>query len=277
VLDADAANTAVMPANTTLDIVLDPSFTINDFACNLPFHELAGAGPNNKKINLDNELVPGVTVIAVLHATPSTDGPYHAHVTFDDLGGCGGIKTRDLDEVSFCSCDPNDLEVDPAGCGENHEVTGDARFTYRVRFENIGEGAAHNIVVRDVIDPALDTSTLRVITSSHKVTSWQVGPNNELVVRFDNINLAGTIGPGRNTGFVMFKADPLPNLPVGTVIHNSADVTFDYNSPLATNVVSNKIVAHPCEVVAVKPAVLSTYLGQNYPNPFNPSTTISMD
>ncbi len=50
-------------------------------------------------------------------------------------------------------------------------------------------------------------------------------------------------GTGRGLGHVRFSVKPKPDISSGTVITNSAVITFDYNEPIVTNVVSNTIVA----------------------------------
>jgi len=195
---------------------------------------------------------------------------------FDSGGSCTGVKTATIQDYVQCSCDPNDMRVDPPGCGPNGEIVGNARMTYRVRFENVGPGAAHNIFIKDVLDADLDLSSLRVLKASHTVTGWQINPGNELVIIFDGIELAGKGNPTANKGFVIFMIDPKPNLAIGTLIQNTAAITFDYNEPVVTNTVVNKIVAIPCQVIGVGSRVPTTNsLGQNYPNPFNPTTTIA--
>lgn len=48
-------------------------------------------------------------------------------------------------------------------------------------------------------------------------------------------------GTGRGQGYVTFSVKPKPDIPIGTVITNSATIVFDYNDPIETNVVTNTI------------------------------------
>jgi hypothetical protein len=48
-------------------------------------------------------------------------------------------------------------------------------------------------------------------------------------------------GTGRGMGFLSFSLRPKPDLPVGTVLENFADIIFDTNEPIRTNTVFNTI------------------------------------
>jgi hypothetical protein len=69
--------------------------------------------------------------------------------------------------------------------------------------------------------------------------------------------LAGFLPPnddsGRGEGHVSFSIRPRADLLDGTVISNQANIVFDHNAPIATNIVTNTIDARPPEVVGVWP------------------------
>jgi len=59
---------------------------------------------------------------------------------------------------------------------------------------------------------------------------------------FSNINLPdSTSDPLGSNGFVRFKFNQQPNLPVGTIITATAAMYFDYNPPVITNMARNEI------------------------------------
>jgi PKD repeat protein len=55
-------------------------------------------------------------------------------------------------------------------------------------------------------------------------------------------------GTGRGQGYVTFSVKPKADTPIGMVITNTATIIFDYNEPIATNMVSN-IVGEASDLV----------------------------
>ncbi len=158
-------------------------------------------------------------------------------------------QSDELPELeTFCtsivdSFDPNDKQVVPAGITSGHNISGTEELEYFIRFQNTGTAVAYNVVIRDRLDPSLDLSTLNIGIASHDYSFVVEGNGQpELVWRFKNIMLPDSTAdePGSH-GFVKFKIRPLPTLPDGTVIKNSADIIFDFNSPVVTNEVFNTI------------------------------------
>jgi uncharacterized repeat protein (TIGR01451 family) len=140
-----------------------------------------------------------------------------------------------------CSCDPNDMQVSPQGCGSTGAITGQ-ELAYTTRFQNVGFGPAHDVVIRDSLDEGLDPSTLRLVSSSHRITRMQVEPGNELVIRFDGIELPPQAwDPKGSNGSVTFAIKPREPYGDGTVIDNGAAIFFDDNPPIMTNKVVNTL------------------------------------
>ncbi len=143
------------------------------------------------------------------------------------------------------SYDPNEKLVTPEG-----EVPQDQVLSYLIDFQNVGNFYAHNIVIRDVLDPSLDIATVEPGGSSHP-NVFTVDPvTREMVWRFEDINLpwkALDLDPvhPESTGFVMFTAKPLAGVTFGEVIENGAAIHFDFNAPVLTNVVASRIGRPP--------------------------------
>lgn len=266
-----------VPAGAQMVLTLDPAYVISTVTSADAFTTV-GSTANTRTIQFTDAIKPGETRVVAVRGTPNPNSgsKFLTQVAFDS-GFCLGKKYASIQDLAQCSCDPNDMAVDPAGCGAGGEVIGDQPFVYKVRFENVGPGAAHNIVVNDVLDADLDLSSLTLVSSSHTVTGMQIEAGNKLVIRFDDIELAGSFFPTQNKGYAIFMISPKPNLPNGTWIHNTADIYFDYNEPVITNTVLNTIKDTPCPVTGVDPRAgvpVATFLGQNHPNPFNPTTTL---
>jgi len=120
-------------------------------------------------------------------------------------------------------------------------------MTYRIRFENIGVGPAHDVFIRDVIDTDLDIFSYSIVESSHDISSVQIEPGNELVIYFNDIEL-----PPNGKGEFYLRFNQKPNLPDGTTIINEADIYFDFNPPLTTNSTLNTIRQVPAPAALAK-------------------------
>ncbi len=145
-----------------------------------------------------------------------------------------------LFEVENCSCDPNNLTVNPKGCGENGNVDKDQNFTFNINFHNIGSGDAHNIYVTDKLDLDLDLTSLKILSSSHTITDIAINPDQTILVKFDDIELEPD-----SVGHLTFSISPLANLDDGIVIVNQAAIYFDNNDVVLTNVTLNTLYDIP--------------------------------
>ncbi|WMX15991.1 DNRLRE domain-containing protein [Aureispira sp. CCB-E] len=133
------------------------------------------------------------------------------------------------------SYDPNDKRVIPAGVGAQHYVDQNIMLDYKIRFQNTGNDTALNIVIKDTLSPYLDLSSIQIGASSHSY-SFSIENGRALKFSFNNIMLPDSnVNEPLSHGFVKFKIKQLPNLPIGTVINNSASIYFDYNAPVLTN------------------------------------------
>ena len=271
--DPYLSNTTI-PANRPLTIQLDPAFTINNVTG--PVTIVASPNAYTRTVQFTTAIPPGTLNIVKVRATPSTFGPYTAVASFNPGMACLGTLVTSLSETSNCnSCDPNDMAVQP-GCGPDGEVLADEPLIYTTRFQNVGLGAAENIVIETMLDENLDPNTLYIVNASHTVTGVQLEAGNKLVISFDNINLPGTPDAPNSHGYVIYSINQDPGLPDGTEITNTAAIFFDFNDPVITNTALTTVKDEPCAPTAVEQPRLpvKTYMAQNHPNPFNPTTTI---
>ena len=104
---------------------------------------------------------------------------------------------------------------------------------YLIRFENTGNYAAQNIVVKDLIDLSkFDISTLVPTKASDEFVT-KISEGNKVEFIFENINLP--FDDATNDGFIAFKIKTLPTLVTGDSFTNEANIYFDYNFPIITN------------------------------------------
>jgi uncharacterized repeat protein (TIGR01451 family) len=166
---------------------------------------------------------------------------------------------------NFCynvvnSYDPNMKEVYPVNVLPGY----DDWFTYTIHFQNTGNAPAFNIRLRDTLDSNLDLSTFEMLGYSHPAIISMNG--NILTIRFNNIMLPdSTTDYEGSMGYFQYRLKPLPNLPNGTQIENTAYIYFDYNAPIITNTTQNNF--------DITVGYLETITGKNefvlFPNPSN--------
>lgn len=134
-------------------------------------------------------------------------------------------------QTAVNSLDPNDKTCIEGAWLPNTEVG--KYLHYIIRFENTGTANAENIVVKDIIDTTkFDISTLIPLSGSHSFET-KISSTNQVEFIFQNINLP--FDDANNDGYVAFKIKSLPTLVEGNIINNSANIYFDYNAPIVTN------------------------------------------
>ena len=126
--------------------------------------------------------------------------------------------------------DPNDKLVFPPD-----RVSPGEYLTYKIRFQNVGNYPAENVVVYDTLSPDLDINTLCHIATSHP-SQLTIIENHILRWEFSHINLPDSVHNEPNShGYVQFKIKPVDDLPYGRGVDNRACIVFDYYQKTPTN------------------------------------------
>ncbi len=156
------------------------------------------------------------------------------------------------------SFDPNDKQVYPSGEISQYQPW----LTYTINFQNTGNAPAQHIVIIDTLDANLQEATFTFLDASHAVNT--VVDGNIVRFTFPNINLPDSVNNEPDShGFVQFKMKPVTTLQLGDSIQNTAAIYFDFNPPVITNTVINR-VGQPVSVHE-----LSDVLIKVFPNPAN--------
>ncbi|MEX0811607.1 MAG: SBBP repeat-containing protein [Chitinophagales bacterium] len=158
------------------------------------------------------------------------------------------MPTDDIDPVVDVFCgqvtaplDPNDKRGFPLGVGEQKIIRANQNLEYMIRFQNVGTDTAVNIVIKDTLSEDFNIFTLQSGVSSHPY-EFSISGQRELTWRFNNIMLPdSTIDQPNSNGFVMFKVEQNPDLPLGTVLKNRAGIYFDFEAPVITNTSAHTI------------------------------------
>lgn len=208
------------------------------------------------------------TIDIVFNINTPTDTP---PVNIDDvleffvtINPTANDETPEDNEIVFRqlvvgSFDPNDKRclqgdfIEPDRVGEF--------VHYVIRFENTGTFPAENVVVKDIIDTSkFEIESLRPLNSSNDFVTRV----NDNVVEyiFEGINLP--FQEGQNQGYLLFKIKTSPDLELGDVFTNKAEIYFDFNFPIETNTVETTVA----ELLGVEDFdVDSKFI--LYPNPTN--------
>jgi len=109
---------------------------------------------------------------------------------------------------------------------------------YQINFENLGSASAIDVVIEDVLDTSrLIPSSLMPIASSHPMRTEMTG--NLLRFIFQDIYLP--YDDANNDGYVVFKIKSKEILQVGDEIENEANIYFDLNAPILTNLYTTMV------------------------------------
>ncbi|PCH66177.1 MAG: hypothetical protein COC01_08750 [Bacteroidetes bacterium] len=135
------------------------------------------------------------------------------------------------------SYDPNDKQVQPQGITTNRYVMPGTMLDYKIRFQNTGTDTAYRVVVVDTLSTNLDLSTLQLGASSHVYSLEVTGEGSPILTfAFNSINLIDSLTDEPNShGFLKYKIAPYDTVSNGRVVHNSANIYFDFNEPITTN------------------------------------------
>lgn len=141
-------------------------------------------------------------------------------------------NTFDLNQTVVNSFDPNDIR-----CLEGNSITPvqvGEYVHYLIRFENTGTANAVNVVVKNVINTAeFNISSLVPLHASHNFYT-RVKNGNEVEFIFENIQLP--FDDANNDGYVLYKIKALPIFGLGDSFSNQAEIYFDFNFPIITNI-----------------------------------------
>ena len=156
-----------------------------------------------------------------------------------------GDETEDdnifiLDQTVIGSYDPNDIT-----CLEGNQILladVDKYLHYVIRFQNTGTAHAVKVVVENLLDEKLDWTTLQLESISHN-NRVEIKNGNEISFIFDAIYLPDSTTDEPNShGFIAYKIKPKVDIALGDVIPNKADIFFDYNTAIETNIATTTIV-----------------------------------
>ncbi len=176
-----------------------------------------------------------------------------------------------LEQTITCAYDPNDKTPTPLGVGEFGYISPlTESIEYLIRFQNTGTDTAINVVIKDQLDANIDWNSLSILSYSHPM-SVEMNAEGELSFIFNTIMLPDSnVNMIASQGFVKYRVDLLPGLPLETSIFNTANIYFDLNPAIVTNTTINTLHLDDSGL---------DDLSENqqllvYPNPFSEMVTV---
>lgn len=272
-ITANVVNKSCTSENGTLKYVLDPKEV---FESSTPSpSRINGQELEWDFTNLNSQATFNVYITFRIDSTQQI-GDSVCHLAFaNPLSGDANPADNEqvMCDVIRGSYDPNDKTAYLAGSSApvSNLLPTQKDLVYRLRFQNTGTDTAFNIYLVDTIDNNLDLRTLHVISASHPMNTF-VSPERVIRFEFNDILLPDDkTNEPLSHGYVNYSISLKDNLALGTQIHNTGYIYFDYNQAVVTNTTENTI-RDPSSVGE---------LGKNnffsaYPNPANNVLTINL-
>lgn len=198
---------------------------------------------------------------------------YSASVVNSSCSSLDTLQTRQFVTV-VGSYDPNDKAVSPVGYSDNHAVNPNTVFSYTVRFQNTGTYLAEDVVIVDTISQHLNLATLKVKAASHPYEVAIDNSNRAVKFIFDQIMLPDSFSnEPASHGYIQYSIQPNSNYTNGSIVTNRADIYFDFNPPILTNVVYNTLDDNISSVGTVADDTRFSV----FPNPFKEKLEIRIE
>lgn len=230
-------NNSPYPILGHLTLNFNPQLMLQE--CSLPISQQT----TGQIIIEDITLEPlGTLVITVVFTAPGFSQE-NLNLFFDGLFDTSdGPFKGSTTEVLLCSYDPNDKKVEPTGEFINDNSLIRDALKYTIRFQNEGTYKAFDIAITDTLDQQLDPATFEFVASSHEVETT-VTSDGIITFIFRNIDLPARSDDSLGSqGFVSFTIRPDSTLTGSEQILNSANIYFDFNPPIVTNMTSWNVV-----------------------------------
>lgn len=185
----------------------------------------------------------------------------HSLVLLDTFGSQVFSSSGHFSSDLSCSLASNEkLAMPNPVSADTNYLHPDEELIYTIRFQNTGDEPVFSLKITDQLDSKLDFSSLRIISASHSNLQYSFGRTaGFLTFEFPKINLAAAKSDSlASQGFVKFGLQLKSGLPEMAEILNRANIFFNQNSPVPTNLTKtfatrNRFVfkiRHVCEDTA---------------------------
>ncbi|MES2590171.1 MAG: FG-GAP-like repeat-containing protein [Bacteroidota bacterium] len=235
-------NTGTVPTSTIIELILDDSLSFVS-SSNTP-DSIVGNHLfwHYDSIALFNSHTFPITVLMPdFQSMNDTLKSIVINYVIDSTGTLISEKRDTLSQILVCAYDPNDKTVLPQGITEIGFIPNNQKLEYLIRFQNTGNDTAFHVKIKDILHENVNPLSVEVISSSNPV-ELTYSSNNTISFDFYDIEL-----PDSNTnyltsqGFIKFSVELKPGLSAGEQILNRAEIYFDQNPAVITNMTINTI------------------------------------
>jgi len=168
--------------------------------------------------------------------------------------------------------DPNNKEVDQGDSLSLAQYNANKELIYTIHFQNVGNDTAFNIRILDTLSYYCDLTTFTVLSSSHNYT-YNLNNSRVLEFLFNDIALVPkSTDEVESNGFIKY-AVKVKNMYIGSVIKNTANIYFDFNTAVVTNTTQTGI--YDVSLFISKNIITSNI--EIYPNPSNGNISIKVN
>jgi len=164
------------------------------------------------------------------------------------------LLTDDLENIIYeesvtstslvtCAYDPNDKTlITPHNQYVSYVHEDTEELTYRIRFQNTGNAPAQHVRIKDNINlERFDLSSFTPLSSSHDYYTL-IASTGEIEFFFNNIYLPDSSADFEGSqGEVYFRIRLREALQAGDTFENFAEIYFDNNPPIITNIQANTL------------------------------------
>lgn len=239
-----SGNTFVVVGNNGTQTAINSNLVL-DYSTGLHLVEASRASTllNGKHIFTIDTLKPGQQVVIEIEDSVGLSKQIGETLSISASISIGAneLNTTDnqflLTQSIVGAIDPNDIQVNPEGY-----IASDQLLEYTIRFQNVGTFMASRVVVEDYLPSSLDYSSLEMVLASHDV-DFSVTESGHCKWQFEDINLPdSTTDEQGSHGMIKFTVRPHNGVKAEDIIHNKAEIVFDYELPIITNQVENIVM-----------------------------------
>lgn len=222
------------PAEVSISGIFQTGTVANDTGFSYNFTNLL---PNEYRYFWVKMEVPTIPTVVLGQQLTSS-----AQITFTGTDVFPLNNSATLIQTIVGSYDPNDKSEAHGGKILHSSFTANDYLTYTINFENTGTANAINVKVVDELNSKLDETTVKMIDASADFTLERIGKT--LTWKFNGIDLPPSSSSSETIGhgFINFQIKPKSGYAIGDVIPNAANIYFDFNPAIITNVNTTQFV-----------------------------------
>jgi len=236
--------------------VLGSQYILNGNIITWEFDKIIPGESIQRKVEIS---VPGIT-----EETLNDELVFNCKVLTPDQPGW--IEEFYYADIIRCAYDPNDKLVYPHRDDDLALIEEDLLYT--IRFQNVGNFYAENVVIVDTLDNNLDISTFNFLGTSHPENLRLSFDNDILNFEFNQIFLPdSTTNLEGSHGYVMYSIQVDTTIEEYSIIENTGHIYFDFNEAIITNTTKNIMVEEFPTVDTNDENILMDI--EVYPNPSN--------